>query len=238
MIPLNLHPDRLFASDPAQRQLSRALYATVKDLPIVSPHGHTDPQWFADDEPFTNASALFITPDHYVFRMLYSQGVALEDLAIPRRDGGPVEQDARKIWQKFAAHYHLFRGTPTRIWLDHAFHESFGVRERVTAESADRIFDQINACLATPEFRPRALFERFNIEVIATTESPLDPLAQHAKIRASGWKGRVVTAYRPDPVVDPEFDGFAAIGVRSGQRTQEDGIGHRTSPPDPAGRFC
>jgi len=223
VIPLNLHPDRLFASDPAQRALSRALYATVKDLPIVSPHGHTDPQWFADNEPFTNASALFITPDHYVFRMLYSQGVALEDLAIPRRDGGTVEQDARKIWRTFAAHYHLFRGTPTRIWLDHAFHESFGVRERVTAESADRIFDQINACLATPEFRPRALFERFNIEVIATTESPLDPLAQHAKIRASSWKGRVVTAYRPDPVVDPEFDGFAgnvaALGKIAGEDT-------------------
>ena len=222
MIPLNLHPDRLFASDPAQRQLARSLYATVKDLPIVSPHGHTDPQWFADNEPFSNASALFITPDHYVFRMLYSQGVALEDLAIPRRDGGPVEQDARKIWRTFAAHYHLFRGTPTRIWLDHAFHESFGIRERVTAQSADRIFDQINACLAQPEYRPRALFERFNIEVIATTESPLDPLLHHAKIRASGWKGRVVTAYRPDPVVDPDFEGFAANVASLGKVSGED----------------
>jgi glucuronate isomerase len=222
MIPLNLHPDRLFASDPAQRQLARTLYATVKDLPIVSPHGHTDAQWFADNEPFTNASALFITPDHYVFRMLYSQGVALEDLAIPRRDGGPVEQDARKIWRTFATHYHLFRGTPTRLWLDHAFHESFGIEERVTAESADRIFDQINACLAKPEFRPRALFERFNIEVIATTESPLDSLLHHAKIRTSGWKGRVVTAYRPDPVVDPEFDGFAANVASLGKVSGED----------------
>jgi hypothetical protein len=121
MTPLTLHPDRLFSSDPAQRDLARGLYATVKDLPIVSPHGHTDPQWYADDEPFSNASALFITPDHYVFRMLYSQGVALEDLAIPRKDGGPVQTDARKIWRTFAAHYHLFRGTPTRVWLDHAF---------------------------------------------------------------------------------------------------------------------
>jgi len=207
-IPLTLNPDRLFSADPVQRALARALYATVKDLPIVSPHGHTDPQWYADNEPFDNASALFITPDHYVFRMLYSQGVALEDLGIPRRDGGAVEQDARKIWRSFAARYPLFRGTPTRIWLDHAFHEVFGVRERLTSESADRVFDHINAALARPEFRPRALFERFNIEVIATTESPLDALAHHAKLRASGWKGRVVTAYRPDPVVDPEFDGF------------------------------
>ena len=210
MTVLTLHPDRLFSSEPTQRNLARALYATVEKLPIVSPHGHTDPRWYADNEPFSDASALFITPDHYVFRMLYSQGVALEDLAIPRKDGGPVEKDARKIWRTFAAHYHLFRGTPTRLWLDHAFHETFGIRERVSAESADRIFDQINDCLAKPGFRPRALFERFNIEVIATTESPLDTLAHHAKIRASGWQGRVVTAYRPDPVVDPEFEGFAA----------------------------
>ena len=222
MIPLKLNPDRLFSSEPTQRALARALYATVHDLPIVSPHGHTDPQWYADNAPFTNASALFITPDHYVFRMLYSQGVQLEALGIPRRDGVPVERDARKIWHTFASRYHLFRGTPTRIWLDHAFHEIFGVRERLSEESADRIFDQINAALARPEFRPRTLFERFNIEVIATTESPLDPLAQHARIRDSGWKGRVVTAYRPDPVVDPEFDGFAANVAQLGEITGED----------------
>src|SRR5512147_1814860 len=207
-IPLVLHPDRLFPADPATRGLARRLYATVKDLPIVSPHGHTDPQWFADDAPFANASALFITPDHYVFRMLYSQGVRLEDLGIPRNDGGPVEQDARRIWRTFADHYHLFRGTPTRIWLDHAFATVFGIDERLTPESADRVFDRINDALARPAFRPRALFERFNLEVLATTESPLDPLAHHAKIRGSGWKGRVITAYRPDPVVDPAFDGF------------------------------
>ena len=222
MIPLTLHPDRLFSPEPRQRELARALYATVRDLPIVSPHGHTDPQWFADNEPFRDASALFITPDHYVFRMLYSQGVPLEDLAIPRRDGGPVESDARRIWRTFAANYYLFRGTPTRIWLDHAFHQVFGIRERLSPESADRVFDSINASLAKPEFRPRALFERFNIEVIATTESPLDPLAHHAKIRASGWKGRVITAYRPDPVVDPEFEGFAANVARLGELAGED----------------
>ena len=222
MLKLELHPDRLFSSDPTQRGLARALYATVKDLPIVSPHGHTDPQWFADNEPFSNAAALFITPDHYVFRMLYSQGLKLEDLAIPRRDGGPVEGDARKIWRSLAANYHLFRGTPTRIWLDHAFYQVFGIRERLTAESADRIFDAINACLGRVEFRPRALFERFNIEVLSTTESPLDPLAQHAKIRASGWKGRVITAYRPDPVVDPEFEGFAGNVARLGEMTGQD----------------
>ena len=222
-IPLNFHPDRLFPADPGTRDIARRLYATVRDLPIVSPHGHTDPQWFADDTPFANATALFITPDHYVFRMLYSQGLRLEDLGIPRRDGGPVETDVRKIWRTFAAHYHLFRGTPTRLWLDHAFATVFGIDERLTPESADRYFDRINACLATPQFRPRALFERFNIEVLATTESPLDPLEHHRKIRASGWQGRVVTAYRPDPVVDPEFEGFAAnvaqFGALAGENT-------------------
>jgi glucuronate isomerase len=226
-IPLNLHADRLFPADASTRGLARRLYATVSDLPIVSPHGHTDPQWFADDRPFVDAAALLITPDHYVFRMLYSQGVRLEDLGIPRRasqDGGGMGgPDARTIWRTFAARYHLFRGTPTRIWLDHAFNTVFGIDERLTEESADRYFDRIADCLAQPEFRPRALFDRFNIEVIATTESPLDPLVHHQKIRASGWNGRVLTAYRPDPVVDPEFEGFAdniaAFGALAGENT-------------------
>jgi glucuronate isomerase len=222
MTATHLHPDRLFPADPATRAVARRLYETVRDLPIVSPHGHTDPQWFADDVPFPNASSLLIVPDHYVFRMLYSQGVTLEDLGVPRVDGGAVETDARKIWRRFAEHYHLFRGTPTRMWLDHAFATVFDLDERLSATNADAFFDRINACLATPEFRPRALFERFNIEVIATTESPLDPLAHHAKIRASGWKGRVVTAYRPDPVVDPAFDGFAANVAQFGALTRED----------------
>jgi glucuronate isomerase len=154
--------------------------------------------------------------------MLYSQGVTLEALGIPRSDGALVEGDARRIWRTFAAHYRLFRGTPTRLWVDHAFHEVFGIRERLTEASADRIFDRINECLTEPAFRPRALFERFNIEVLATTESPLDPLAHHAKLRASGWKGRVVTAYRPDPVVDPEFAGFGANVAKLGEMTGED----------------
>jgi glucuronate isomerase len=222
MIPIDLHPDRLFPAERGGRELARRLYATVKDLPIVSPHGHTDPQWYADDTPFPNPSALFITPDHYVFRMLYSQGVALESLGIPRRDGAPVEHDARKIWYTFAAHYHLFRGTPTRTWLDHAFSTVFGVDERLTPESADRIFDRIDHALATPGFRPRALFERFGIEVLATTESPLDPLVHHQRLRDSGWSGRVVTAYRPDPVADPEFDGFADNVAKLGELTGED----------------
>lgn len=223
--PLSLHPDRLFPSDPAERAVARRLYERVRDLPIVSPHGHTDPQWFADDAPFSDPATLFIQPDHYVFRMLYSQGIELERLGIPRRDGAPVETDPRKIWRLFAEHYRLFRGTPTRIWLDHAFHDVLGVREQLDARSADAVYDHIAVQLARPEFRPRALFERFNIEVLATTESPLDPLAHHQKLRASGWRGRVITAYRPDPVVDPEFDGFRANVARLGELTGEDTAG-------------
>jgi len=161
-----------------------------------------------------------VVPDHYVFRMLYSQGVALEDLGVPTVDGTEVETDPRAIWRRFAAHYHLFRGTPTRIWLDHAFATLFDIDERLSAANADALYDRIAERLAEPAYRPRALFERFNIEVIATTESPLDDLRHHRAIRESGWTGRVVTAYRPDPVVDPDFAGFRdnveALGALAG----------------------
>jgi glucuronate isomerase len=203
---LTLHPDRLFPADPATRNIARALHERIADLPIVSPHGHTDPEWFATDAAFPDPAALLITPDHYVFRMLYSQGVPMRALGL----GTHGERDARAIWRTFAAHYHLFRGTPSRMWLDWVFVNVFGIGDRLDADSADHYFDVIDTALATPALRPRALFERFGIEVIATTESPLDDLAHHRAIRASGWQGRVVTAYRPDPVIDPEYEGFQA----------------------------
>jgi len=195
----------------------------VRDLPIVSPHGHTDPAWFATNAPFPDPAALLIVPDHYVFRMLYSQGIPLEKLGVPRRDDPSAmpAYEPRAIWRLFAENYWLFRGTPTRLWLDHAFHTVFGIDERLTAESADRYYDRIDACLRDEAFRPRALFERFDIEVIATTESPLDPLASHRAIQESGWGGRVITAYRPDPVVDPQFDGFPANVAQLGEMTRE-----------------
>jgi glucuronate isomerase len=214
-----IHPDRLFPTDPAARDVARRLYAGIQDLPIISPHGHTDPRWYAENEPFPDPATLFVIPDHYIFRMLYSQGVRLEELGIPTRDGSAVERDPRAIWRRFAAHYHLFRGTPTRAWLDHTFATLFGFTERLSAANADSYYDRIDAALRTPEFRPRALFERFRIEAIATTESPLDPLKHHETIRRSGWKGRVVTAYRPDPVVDPEFEGFRQNLVQFGEIT-------------------
>jgi len=217
-----MNPDRLFPADPQSRDLARRLYEGVSDLPIISPHGHTDPRWYAENQPFPDPSALFVVPDHYVFRMLYSQGIRLEDLGIPRKDGGECETDPRRIWRVFAENYHLFRGTPTRMWLDHAFSTLFGVNERLSAETADDTYDLIAEKLQSPDFRPRALFERFNIEVIATTESPLDDLRHHDAIAASDWDGRVVTAYRPDPVADPDFEGFADNVRRFGDLTGYD----------------
>lgn len=217
-----IHPDRLFPADPAVRAVARRLYEQVAGLPIVSPHGHTDPRWYAENKNFPDPARLFVVPDHYIFRMLYSQGIPLEQLGVPRRDGGETEQDGRKIWRLFASHYHLFRGTPTRSWLDHAFATLFDIEERLNAENADRLYDRIAERLETDAYKPRALFERFNIEAIATTESPLDELKWHQMIRDSGWNGRVVTAYRPDPVVDPEFEGFRDNLTRFGELTGED----------------
>ncbi|MDE2618923.1 MAG: glucuronate isomerase [Sphingomonadales bacterium] len=221
---LELHPDRMFPADPAVRALTRELYASVKDLPIVSPHGHTDPAWFAGNGAFGDAADLLLRPDHYVFRMLYSQGVRLDALGV-----GPAKAgyDPRAAWRLFAERWHLFRGTPSRMWLDWVFAEVFGFTEMLGADTADHYFDTITAALATPAFRPRALFDRYNIEVIATTESPLDSLAHHAAIgaenaRPGGWQGRVVTAYRPDPVIDPEFEGFQANLDRFSELTGED----------------
>ncbi len=200
------------------RAVARELYGEVSALPIVSPHGHTDPAWFATDAAFGNASQLLLQPDHYVLRMLYSQGVPLDELI--------GEADPRSAWRLFAEGYHLFHGTPSQIWLDWVFAEAFGLDVRLEADTADLYFDTITEALQRPEFRPRALFDRFGIEVIATTESPLDPLEHHRAIRESGWNGRVITAYRPDPVVDPEYaddkGGFQANLDRLADLTGED----------------
>ena len=219
---MSLHPDRLFPAEPGTRAIARRLYERVAGLPIVSPHGHTDPRWYAQDAAFPDPAALFVTPDHYIFRMLRSQGVALESLGVPRADGGPVETDPRAIWARFAQHFHLFRGTPSRLWFEHALETVFGVTERLAPETATAIYDAIAEKLATPALRPRALYESFNIEAIATTDGALDDLAHHDAIRASGWKGRVIPTYRPDAVVDPEFEGFHANLARLGELTGED----------------
>ncbi|SHF26091.1 glucuronate isomerase [Loktanella atrilutea] len=217
-----LDDDRLLGTDAGLRAIARDLYDGVRDLPIISPHGHTDPRWFAENAAFPDPAQLFVTPDHYVFRMLHSQGIPLEDLGVPRADGGPIEGDPRRIWRLFAGNYHLFRGTPSRMWLDHAFQDVFGITERLSADNADAIYDRIDGQLKTDAFRPRALFERFNIEAISTTDSAIDDLKWHRMIRDSGWQGKVVTAYRPDAVVDPEFAGFAENVAKLGEIVGED----------------
>ncbi|MBN8939248.1 MAG: glucuronate isomerase [Rhizobiales bacterium] len=215
-------PDRLLPIAPEARAIARRLYDSVAELPIISPHGHTDPRWYAEDEPFADPAKLFVIPDHYVFRMLYSQGVPMEALGIAAKDGSTVETDPRNIWRLFAANYHLLRATPTRLWLDHAFAALFGLDERLSAANADAAYERIAAALQTPAYRPRALFKTFDIEVIATTEGALDDLQWHAKIAASGWAGRVVTTYRPDAVVDPDFEGFRDNVRKLGEITGED----------------
>ena len=232
MRPLILHPDRLFPTDPSVRPIARRLYEAVAGLPIISPHGHTDPRWFAQDQPFGNASELLLTPDHYVFRMLYSQGISLDMIGLVPKGGEGTSVDPRAAWRKLAENYTLFRGTPSRMWLDWVFAEAFGLTVQLEASSADLYYDTITQALATEAFRPRALYDRFNIEVITTTESPLDDLAHHAAIlaendRADGWKGRVLTAYRPDPVIDPQFDGFRDNLRKLSDLTGEDAFDYK-----------
>jgi glucuronate isomerase len=218
---LKLDPDRLLPADPTTRGLARALYSEVASLPIVSPHGHTDPAWFATDSAWTNPTELLLAPDHYLYRMLYSQGVALEALGVANR-AGPSAADPREAWRLFASHYYLFRGTPSRLWLDHVFAEIFGLDVALDASTADLYYDCLDEALATPAFRPRALFDRFGIELLATTEGPHEDLRHHAAIRASGWAGRVVTTYRPDAVIDPEHEQFGEALARFAALTGED----------------
>jgi glucuronate isomerase len=200
---ITLSADRYFDPDPQQKEIARHLYHEVVDAPLVCPHGHVDARMFADlNYSFGTPTDLLLIPDHYIFRMLYSQGIPLEQLGIARQDGGEVERDHRRIWQRFADHFYLFRGTPTGAWLTHELDDVFGITDRLTGESAQDIYDNIAAALERPEFRPRRLFERFNIAVLATTDAATDSLEHHRAIRESDWPGRVVPTFRPDAVVN------------------------------------
>jgi len=205
----HLSEDRYFDSDPAKRSIASELYKSVTNLPIISPHSHVDPRLLADENgSFGTPADLLIIPDHYVFRMLYSQGIPLENLGIPRRDGGPIEKDHRKVWQIFADHFYLFRGTPTGVWLADELRNVFGIEEKLTGQNAQSIYDQIEAKLKLPEFRPRDLFKRFNIEVLCTTDAATDPLNHHQAIRNSGWGDKVRPTFRPDAVINLKTPGW------------------------------
>lgn len=216
-----LGEDRMFSSIDCERTIARELYLEVKDLPIISPHGHTDPSWFSSNANFTNATELLLAPDHYVFRMLYSQGIDLDKLAIANRHS-QTDADPREAWRIFAQNFYLLRGTASYIWLNHVFAEVFNFEVALDNDSADYYYDKINQALATDSFKPRALFERFNIEVISTTESPTDELLHHKAIAKSGWKGRVISAYRPDNVVDASREDFNDSLALFGQLSNQD----------------
>lgn len=205
----NLSEDRFFDPEPTQRRIAMKLYDSVAHLPIISPHSHVDPRLLADEHSsFGTPADLLIIPDHYVFRMLYSQGIPLENLGIPRRDGGPTEKDHRKVWQTFADHFYLFRGTPTGVWLADELNNVFGIEEKLTGQNAQSIYDQIEAKLKRPEFQPRALFKRFNIEVMCTTDAATDSLTYHQMLQRSGWSGKIRPTFRPDAVVHLQTPGW------------------------------
>jgi len=220
-----LHADRLFPADPVTRDVARSLYEETRSLPLVSPHGHCDPGALADDAALGDLALELVTRDHYVLRMLYSQGTRLEALGVRGAGGSPPESDGREVWRLLAEHYHLFRGTPTKLWLDHTLSEVLGVGLPLSAKSADDVYDEAMARLAEPDFRARALYERFGIEFLATTDAATDDLAIHTRLHASGWPGRVVPTFRPDDVIDPERPGFVRRLARLGALTDVDTSG-------------
>lgn len=211
------HPDRLFPIDSAQRKIARSLYDKVKNLPIISPHGHTDPKWFAENKHFKNATSLLLTPDHYLLRMLYSHGISLEDLG-----RGASEDDMDKMrsaWKIFAKNFYLFDGTPSSIWMNTVFADVFDLDEELSEQTADKFFDKINSCLKTDEFRPNSLMQRFNIELIATTDEAIDDLSFHKTIKNKG-DVKVIPTFRPDRLTDPTHEDFLKHLEVLGTQTQ------------------
>jgi glucuronate isomerase len=224
-----LPPNRYFSPDPAQQRVALALYRTVADLPLVCPHGHVNPRLFADPAyQFGSPTELLLIPDHYIFRMLYAQGIRMEDLAVPRHDGGAVESDHRRAWQLFADNFYLFRGTPTGIWLRDELANVFGITQKLNSQNAQTIYDQIDEKLKQSEFKPRNLYDRFNIEVLCTTDAATDTLAYHQAIRESGWHGRILPTFRPDAVVNLDTENWREHIAALSQVTGIDVVDYRS----------
>jgi glucuronate isomerase len=212
---MQLDPNRLFPADPGTREVARSLYEQVATLPILSPHGHVDPALLLDDTPFADPASLFIRHDHYVTRLMHAAGVPFTELGIPDRTNGAQPATPRDVWRTFCAHWHLYAGTASGYWLQHAFGEQFGITEQPSPENADALFDRINAALATDAFRPRALFGQFGIEVLATTDDPMDDLAAHSALALDPtFAGRVLPTFRPDAYLDPAHPAFAVNVAR------------------------
>jgi glucuronate isomerase len=213
---LHLHPDRLLPAEAGVRSIARRLYEAVRELPIVSPHGHVDPRVLLENQPFADPAGLLVTPDHYVTRLLHASGVPLEALGVGQ---GPLdERRSREVWRALCANWSVFRGTPVRYWLESELADIFGVDERPSARTADSVYDQVAACLAEDEYRPRALFQRFGIEALATTDDPADDLCAHAALAADPtWAGRVIPTFRPDRYLEPAGPGWAEAVRRLGE---------------------
>ncbi len=228
--PWTLHDDRALPADPVTRPIAREIYQEVRDLPIVSMHGHVPVEWFADDTPFPDPAALLVTPDHYLTRMLVSQGgVTPADLGVHCLDGTQAtEADPRAIWRRFCAGWKAFRGTPTRFWTEHELVTIFGVTQRPSAETADAIYDQIAAEIAKPEFRPRALLDRFGIEVIGTTDPAWASLEHHARLARDGFGERVLPTFRPDPVLHLDNPTFTHDVLATGAAAGVDVVDYAT----------
>ena len=212
----------LFQSDPVKLKIAKDIYSSVSDLPIISPHGHCDPIWFSENLRFPNAAELFVIPDHYVVRMLVSQGISLDELGIGSIENNEYITNPRTVWKIFSENYHLFRGTPTSLWLDYSFKNIFDISKPFTKETSDFFYDCIEEKLSKPSFLPRALFKKFNIEILATTDDALSDLTHHKTLKFSDWEGRIIPTYRPDNIIDPELSNFRSNIQKLGELTGED----------------
>ena len=217
-----LNSNRLFPVDLKKRTIAKSLYEQVCDLPIISPHGHCDPIWFSKNKRFPDPAQLFVIPDHYVLRMLVSQGFTLNELGLQTLNKSVSEKDPKKIWKKFSENYYLFRGTPTAMWLDYSFEKVFGISKPLNSETGEFYYDCLQEKLNQPDFLPRALFDKSNIELLATTDSVISDLDHHEDIKNSGWNGQIIPTYRPDSVVDPEFKNFKVNLEKLAELTRED----------------
>jgi glucuronate isomerase len=205
---LEVHPDRLLPVDPGTRTIARNLYDRVRQLPLICPHGHVDPAVLLHNRPFPDPTTLLLAPDHYVTRLLHADGVELSALGVGR--GELSENASRQAWRLLCERWHIYQGTPVRYWLEAELAQIFGVTVAPSAHTADAIYDQIGAALADDAFRPRALYERFKISVLATTDDPCSDLAAHTALANDpAWPGRVIPTFRPDRYLEPGQPGWA-----------------------------
>ena len=217
---LQLHPNRFFMSGTADVQdVAVRLFDSIRQMPIISTHGHADPRWFAENRPLGDPASVLLQVDHYVFRMLYSQGVPLKDLGILGTGESPTVSQ-RDAWRTFAKHYSLFRGTPTRIWLDYVFSKVFNIDVVLSEMTADHYYDVLDTALQTDDFLPNSILRRYSIEYLATTEGALDSLEFHQVGEHPG--SEVIPTFRPDDVIDADRLDFTENVTELGEITGED----------------